>query len=128
MSGSDVKRVGDLRRLFEEQLKKVDHKKDHDERMEEAASLMDKLVGRAWRGEAKVPGIEIIEVEVTGGKPADDPRSFYQRVHQAMKADGLDFNHDEPERNHEEAAKRQGSLQDKIMCAVKQALEKVFSD
>ena len=128
MSGADVKRAGDLRRLFEEQLKKVDHDKDHEGRMEEAAQLMDKLVGQEWRGEAKLPGIEIIEIEVTKGKPASDPTSFYDRVHQAMRKDGLDFQHDEPEDNAEERKKREGSLQDKLMCAFKDMLTKVLGD
>lgn len=126
MAGQDVKRVGDLRRLFEEQLKKVDHSKDHAARQQEAASLMDRLLGPEWRGEASLPDIEIIEVEHTNGAPSQDPTDFYQRVHQAMKQEGLDFNHDEPNDTHEEKAKRQGSLKDHILCQISSLLDRVL--
>ena len=127
MSGQDVKRVSDLKRLFDEQLKKVDHSKDFEARQAEAASIMDRLLGTEWRGEAQIPGIEIIQVELTEGEaPSQDPTDFYERVHDAMREEGLDFKHDSPEDNHEEREKRQGSLKDQILCEVSQLLDRLL--
>lgn len=123
MAGKDLTRANDLRRLFEEQLKKVDHEKDHPARMEEAASLMDKLVGDAWRGEVQIPGVEVIEIEVVGkGTPAADAESFYDRVHSAMGDEGMDYKDDEPFDTHEQSSKREKSS---LMCQITSLIERL---
>lgn len=128
MAGKDVKRASELRRLFDEQLAKVNHSKDHAGRQQEAASLMDRLVGREWRGEVALPGVEIVEVELSQGPTAAEPASFYDKVHGAMRDEGLDFNNDEPEDEHEEHEKREHSLRERLMCAFNDALSKVLGE
>lgn len=124
MSGKDLTRAHDLRKLFEQQLDKVDHGKDHAGRMKEAASLMDKLVGAEWRGEVKLPGVEIIEIEVVGeGSPAADAGSFYDKVHGAMSAEGMDYKDDEDLDAHEAKEKRQDKPA--IMCQIMKLMERL---
>jgi hypothetical protein len=93
VSGRDLTRAYDIKRLFDKQLDKVDQKLDHPERMQAAAKLMDKLVGEDWRGEVQLPGITVIEVQTVGAnpKPSREPESFYNKVHKAMYEEGMDY-------------------------------------
>lgn len=110
MAGQDIKRAYDIQRLFEKKLNKVNHKKDHKARMSEAATIMDRCLGPEWRGEIQLPGIEIVEVEVVGaGKPAKDTDSFFDRLHQSMRDEGMDFENDAPEHDAVEHEKRDGA-------------------
>lgn len=123
MAGKDIQRAGDLRRLFEQQLSKVDSKKDHKARMQEAASLMDRLVGAEWRGEVQLPGIEVVEIEIVGeGTPAGDPQSFYDRVHHAMQEAGMDYKDDEDLDTHEAKAPRERSG---LVCQIMDLVDKL---
>lgn len=113
-SGGDIKRAFILKRLFEQQLAKVDHAKSYKERMCDAARLMDELVGPEWRGEVEIPELDIIAV-VDGGSPSADPDSFYFKLHKTMRNADLDMDEIEPLDTAEHKQKRQ-SLMDAILA------------
>jgi hypothetical protein len=124
MSGKDIKRGFDLKKLFDSQERKVDHRKDHKGRKQDQAKLMDKVAGKEWRGEAKMPEIEVIELNLTGGKPAEDPGSFYDRVHGAMYEEGHDYKDDE-EDTAEDTEKRQCGDKRQIMDQIMELVKKL---
>lgn len=127
MAGSDINRAYQLKRLFDEQLKKVDPKKNDKERREDAAKLMDRILGTEWRGEAALPEVEIIDIDIATGPTAKDPNSFHHRVHDAMVGEGLDFPDDEPNNTAEELEKRDGSTRkDQLLCGIKKLLDQLM--
>jgi hypothetical protein len=81
MSGRDIDRAYYLKQLFDQQYSKTDHSKDHKGRLEEAATLMDKLTGPEWRIEVSLPGIDIVAEEVVSAphKPEVDKRECLKK-------------------------------------------------
>lgn len=123
MSSRDIERGHYLRRLFDKQLDKVDHKKDMKERLAEARRLMDEKLGPEWRHEAKRPGVEMIEVEVIG-PPSRDPEEFFRRVADLGDKEGLgDKGSDAPE-EHERAGEE--GLKDRLKCMIGRLLDSVL--
>ncbi len=69
-SREKMERAAYMRRIHERLLAKVDHHQGFEGRMKDASKLMDKKLGSGWREEAKVDGIEFVDVEDTdmGGR------------------------------------------------------------
>lgn len=87
MAGRDLNRAYDIKRLFDRMLDKVDPELNDAGRRRQAESLMDACVGTEWRGESKLPGIEVLVV--SGDAVAKEPEEFYDRLHKAMRDEGL---------------------------------------
>lgn len=91
MSQLDLNRTYALRRLYEKQLDKVDNKLDGAKRQKAAENMMDRLVGKEWRGEARLPGVRVFDEDVTrGGKVALNPEVFHDRVRSLLNDEGID--------------------------------------
>jgi hypothetical protein len=65
-----MERAKALRKLYDNQLTKIPESIPDPERKAKAAGMMDELVGKSWRVEIKLPGLEFI-AEDSRTAPAD---------------------------------------------------------
>ena len=90
MSTRDLNRAYALRRLYEKQLDRTDPALNSADRQRAAETMLDRLVGREWRGEAKLPGVRVFDTDVTsGGRVALNPEEFHDRVRSLLDDEGL---------------------------------------